>query len=159
MEQPSVAGDLAREVRVGCVGMRVTRLHRVVGRIYEQELRAEGVSLPQMEILADLVTCAGPVRPAALATRLMTERSTLSRNLALMQERGWIAAVETSPTGRAMSVTIAAPGIAVFESASSAWRGAQASVLGMLGPDAAATLDRWLGRCPGARAVEDPGTP
>jgi len=33
--------------------------------------------------------------------------STLSRNLAVMQDKGWISAVETSPTGRTMSVAIA----------------------------------------------------
>jgi hypothetical protein len=36
----------------------------------------------------------------------MLERSTISRNLALMQEKAGVAAVGTSAAGRAMSVTI-----------------------------------------------------
>jgi hypothetical protein len=74
----------------------------------------------------------------------MLERSTVSRNLALMQKRGWVTIVETSPTGRAMSVTIAAPGVPAFTSASTAWRSAQTSAATMLGPAAASILDQWL---------------
>jgi len=139
-----IADDLAEEVRGACLGMRVARLHRIVARVYEQALDTVGLSLPQMEILTVLISATGPVRPTALAARLMLERSTVSRNLALMQKRGWVTVVETSPTGRAMSVTIAAPGVAAFTSASTAWRSAQTSAATMLGPAAASILDRWL---------------
>ena len=84
------------------------------------------------------------MRPAALATRLMAERSTVSRNLALMQERGWVTVAETSPAGRAMSVTITGTGVAAFTGACTAWRSAQTSAARMLGPAAASTLDQWL---------------
>ena len=144
MEQRTIADDLAEQVRSACLGMRVARLHRVVARVYEQELQTAGLSLPQMEILTVLITAAGPVRPAALATKLMTERSTVSRNLALMQKRGWVTVAETSPTGRAMSVTITGTGVAAFTSASTAWRSAQTSAARILGPDATSVLDQWL---------------
>jgi DNA-binding MarR family transcriptional regulator len=124
--------------------MRIARLHRIVGRVYEQALQTVGLSLPQMEILTVLISGTGPVRPAALAARLMLERSTVSRNPALMQRRGWVTVVETSPTGRAMSVTIADTGIAAFTSASTAWRSAQTRAATMLGPAAASMLDQWL---------------
>jgi DNA-binding MarR family transcriptional regulator len=144
MEQHAIANDLAEEVSGACLGMRVARLHRVVARVYEQALQTVGLSLPQMEILTELMSVTGPVRPAALAARLMLERSTVSRNLALMQKRGWVTVVNTSPAGRAMTVTIANNGIAAFTSASTAWRNAQTSAATMLGPAAAATLDQWL---------------
>jgi DNA-binding MarR family transcriptional regulator len=140
-----IADDLAAEVADACLGMRVARLHRVIARRYEQALQTAGLSQPQMEVLASLIIAAGPVRPAALAARLMLERSTLSRNLALMQKKGWVAVAETSATGRAMSVTITSAGAAAFASADSAWRRAQADAARMLGPDAAPTLDHWLG--------------
>jgi hypothetical protein len=44
-----------------------------------------------------------------------------------------------------MSVTITDAGIAVFTSAGTAWRRAQADAARMLGLDAASTLDQWLG--------------
>src|SRR5260370_26777172 len=106
MEQRTIADDLAEEVRSACLGMRVARLHRVVARVYEQELQTAGLSLPQMEVLTGLITAAGPVRPAALAAKMMAERSTLSRHLALMQKRGWVTAAATLPPGPAVAVTI-----------------------------------------------------
>ena len=145
MEQHTIADDLAAEVRGACLGMRVARLHRVIARCYEQALQTVGLTQPQMEVLTSLISAAGPVRPTALAGRLMLERSTVSRNLALMQKKGWVAVAETSATGRAMSVTITNAGAAAFTSADSAWRRAQADAARMLGPDAAPTLDQWLG--------------
>jgi DNA-binding MarR family transcriptional regulator len=144
MEQRTIADDLAEEVRKACLGMRITRLHRVVARVYDQELQTAGLSLPQMEILTVLITAAGPVRQAALAAKLMAERSTVSRNLALMQKRGWVTVAETSPTGRAMSVTITDSGATAFTRASTAWRSAQTTAGRILGPDATSVLDQWL---------------
>jgi DNA-binding MarR family transcriptional regulator len=144
MEQHAIADDLAGEVRGACLGMRVSRLHRVVARVYEQALQTAGLSLPQMEILTVLISATGPVRPAALAAKLMLERSTVSRNLALMQKRGWVTVAETAPAGRARSVTITGTGVAAFTGASTAWRSAQTSATAMLGPAAASTLDQWL---------------
>src|SRR5260370_15910874 len=114
MEQHTIADDLAAEVGGACLGMRVARLHRVVARLYEQALQTAGLTQPQMEVLACLISAAGPVRPAALAARLMLERSTISRNLALMRNRGSVTVTETSATGRAMSVTIIDAGITAF---------------------------------------------
>jgi DNA-binding MarR family transcriptional regulator len=98
MEQQAIADDLAAEVAGACLGMRVARLHRVVARRYEQALQTAGLTQPQMEVLASLISAAGPVRPAALAARLMLERSTISRNLALMQKKGWVTVAGTSAT-------------------------------------------------------------
>ena len=151
-QQHAIADDLAAEVADACLGMRVARLHRVIARRYEQALQTAGLSQPQMEVLASLIIAAGPVRPAALAARLMLERSTLSRNLALMQKKGWVAVAETSATGRAMSVTITDAGTAAFTSADTAWRRAQADAAKLLGPDAAPTLDHWLGSAAAAPA-------
>jgi DNA-binding MarR family transcriptional regulator len=160
MEQRTNADDLAEEVRSACLGMRVTRLHRVVARVYEQELQTAGLSLPQMEILTVLITATGPVRQAALAAKLMAERSTVSRNLALMQKKGWVTVAEISPTGRAMSVTITGTGVAAFTRASTAWRSAQTTAARILGPDATSVLDQWLDLHPEIASGSDggPGT-
>ena len=68
----------------------------------------------------------------------------MSRNLALMQKRGWVTVAETSPAGRAKSVTVTDTGVAAFTNASTAWRSAQTSAGAMLGPAAASTLNQWL---------------
>jgi DNA-binding MarR family transcriptional regulator len=143
-QQHPIAHDLAEEVRGACLGTRVARLHRIVARVYEQALQKAGLSLPQMEILTALISATSPVRPTALADTLMLERSTVSRSLALMMERGLVTVVETSPTGRAMSVTVTDTGVVAFTSANTAWRDAQTSAAAILGPTATSMLDQWL---------------
>jgi DNA-binding MarR family transcriptional regulator len=144
MEQRAVASDLAEAMQASCLGMRVARLHRVVSRAYEQALQQLGLSQPQVEILAELMCATDPVKPTTLAATLMIERSTLSRNLALMQEKGWLVRVETSPKGRTMSVAIADSGVAVLASARTAWQHIQTSMETTLGPAVSSTLDGWL---------------
>jgi DNA-binding IclR family transcriptional regulator len=53
-----------------------------------------------MEILIVLIGATGPVTPTALAARQMLERSTVSRSLALMQNRGRVTIAEIPPARR-----------------------------------------------------------
>jgi hypothetical protein len=73
----------------------------------------------------------------------------------VVTERGWVDPVETSPTGRAMSVAVADAGITVLTSASAAWQSAQTGMATTLGPDAVSTLARWLDRCAGLLTAEN----
>lgn len=145
MQHLTSAEDLAEKMARGCVGTRVGRLHRVVARRYDESLRPLGLSVPQMEILSALILIAEPVKPSALADVLNMERSTMSRNLAVMEDRGWIAPTERSATGRSMTVAITEQGAAKLESADAAWSDAQAALVEAMGPEAAGTLDAWLG--------------
>ncbi len=131
-------------LQAGCLGLRVGRLQRLVSRHFAQALRPHGLTNPQMEVLAVLILHGDPVRPSVLADQLAVERSTMSRNLALMEESGWITASETSPTGRFMAVTITPAGKQKLAGARAAWIDAQAAALQVLGADAVGTLDTWL---------------
>jgi DNA-binding MarR family transcriptional regulator len=84
------------------------------------------------------------VRPAHVADKLGVERSTMSRNLALMEAKDLIATVETSPKGRSMTVTITDHGTATLAHATAAWRAAQTDLIDHLGTDAPSTLDAWM---------------
>ena len=139
------AAELAQEIRAGCVGLRIGRLHRIVARRFDQSLRPLGLTLPQLEALSALALIGHPVRPGVLADYLAVERSTMSRNLAGLEERGWARTAERSPTGRSMTFEIAGPGTEVLAQAGEAWREAQAAVTTLLGADAPAQLDSWLG--------------
>ena len=144
MQHKAFAVGLAMKMQEGCVGTRVGRLHRLVDRRFEQHLRPLGLSVPQMEVLSALTLIAQPVKPSALADALNVERSTMSRNLAAMQERGWVAPGDVSATGRSMTIVITEDGTAKLGSAESAWEAAQASLVAALGADASGTLDSWL---------------
>jgi DNA-binding MarR family transcriptional regulator len=86
----------------------------------------------------------GPARPAQLAEILLAERSTVSRNLAALQERGWVETTTTSAAGRTMAVTATAEGAAVLTAARDTWAALQATAKEQLGPEATQTLDAWL---------------
>jgi DNA-binding MarR family transcriptional regulator len=142
MQHHAAAKDLAEAMREGCLGVRIGRLHRVVARRFDQALRPLGLSLPQLEVLGVLMV-RGPLKPTAVAEALAVERSTISRNLSLMERKGWVAR-ESSPSGRANSVAITEQGISVLASAREAWADAQAYVVELLGSDSPATIDSWL---------------
>ena len=144
MDQYTAASDLAETMRANCLAARVTRLHRVVARAYEQALRPLGLTQPQLEILSTLIIMTGPVKPSDLADSLMLERSSINRNLAIMEAKGWVAAAGTSLTGRTMTVAITESGIDMLASAKTGWQKAQASVVTSLGSGTPATLDSWL---------------
>jgi len=144
MQHKTSVEDLADSMATSCIGTRVGRLHRLVGRRFDESLRPLDLSMSQIEILSALTVIAGPVRPSALADVLGMERSTRSRNLAAMEDRGWIAPEETSATGRSMTVTITEAGKAKLATADAAWNDAQSALVDAMGPTAAATIDAWL---------------
>jgi DNA-binding MarR family transcriptional regulator len=138
------ARRLAEEMDRSCLGVRVGRLHRHVARQFEAALRPLGLTLSQMEILAGLTVAGRPVKPSMLAERLGVERSTMSRNLTLMESRGLVATAEASAGGRSLTVAITAHGTDTLAAAHEAWSEAQAGLLAQLGAATPTTIDAWL---------------
>ena len=136
------ARDLALTMRDGCLGVRISRLHRLVARRFDQALRPLGLTLPQLEILAVLMM-RGAQKPSAVADALAVERSTISRSLSAMEQKGWVA-IQSAPSGRAASVAITQQGVAVLARAKTAWAEAQAYIVDLVGTDASGTIDSWL---------------
>lgn len=139
--QHKKAVALSSAMRDQCLGSRVARLQRVISRQFDQKVRTLGLTMPQMEILAVLVM-RGAVRPSVIADALSIERSTISRNVALMERNGWVTVATES--GRTRTVSITRSGTHLLASASDAWNEAQQDVLERLGADAIGTLDGWL---------------
>ena len=138
------ASQVASDLQTSCLGVRIGRLNRMVGRRFDHALRPLGLSIAQMEVLGALVLNDSPLRPADLAQWLAVERSTMSRNLALMENRGYVRTTETSPSGRSQRVTITREGEMVLGQAEQAWRQVQDSIAAQLGEHAVPTLDSWL---------------
>jgi DNA-binding MarR family transcriptional regulator len=120
------------------MGARVRTLGRVVSGVYQQELDAHGVTVGQFNILTALCL-AGYMSPAALSARLRLEKSTVSRNLRLMIDTGWVQA-EGQARGQKLSAT--ARGQRLFEAAFPAWQKAQRRVKDLLGADGTEALAR-----------------
>ena len=148
--QQKRAERLATAMREQCIGVRVGRMHRIVNRSYENALLPLGISLPQLEMLSTLTIVAGPIRPTELADLLSVDRSTMSRNLAVLEARGWVETADTSPTGRSLSVRISTDGTVQLAAAERVWLTVQKKFSAALGDDPAATLDLWLNALSGA---------
>lgn len=144
MQHQAQAERLAHAMYQECLGVRIGRMQRLVGRTFENALRPVGISLPQLEVLSALTGVGRPIKPTELADLLLIDRSTMSRNLTLMETKGWVSAAETSPTGRSLAVQITAAGTVQLARAERAWRTAQKTVAASLGEEAVPTLDSWI---------------
>ncbi|WP_394846996.1 MarR family transcriptional regulator [Pendulispora brunnea] len=132
MSTRSVAKSIAEQ----CLAMRMRRLNRVITRIYDEELRPYDVGVAQLNALVAL-GLAGELQPAQLGAVLDVEKSTLSRNLRRLEERGWIDIVGQ---GSAQRVSLTARGEAVLGKARPAWERAQKRAQETLGGELAGAL-------------------
>jgi len=62
---------------------------------YERHFRGSGLRATQFTILATLAQT-GPVSISELSAKLGLERTTLSRKLRLLENKGWVCAIATA---------------------------------------------------------------
>jgi DNA-binding MarR family transcriptional regulator len=130
---------LALEMHRDCVAMRVRLLNRRITRLYDAALRPYDVTTAQLNILVALAL-AGDARATDVAAALAIEKSTLSRNLARMVERGWLSATEDA-RGTGKTLRLLAAGRTLVERAMPAWKGAQRQARRELEPALVGALD------------------
>ncbi len=116
--------------------MRVRRLSRVVTRKFDEALRPLGITPAQLSLLV-IIELHGPVAPSAVARYLDIEKSTLSRNLRLMNAAGWI---HDWSEGSEKRLELTAAGRKLLADAYPLWRQAQKKVRELLGTRTAQTL-------------------
>lgn len=123
-----------------CVAVRVRLINRAISRIYDVALRPFGLTIAQMNVLV-AVSRLRNARPSAVSERLCMDRSTLSRDLDKMLDRGWLNA-EEEEDGRAYRLEIAHKGRQLLERAAPAWRKAQRDTHDLLGADGVAAISK-----------------
>jgi len=135
---------MAQTIATECVGARVRMLNRATTRIYDDLLRPHGIKFSQMNILT-VVTLHGPVQPIEVARLLSIEKSTLSRNVRIMEANGWI---ESNPgdAGNTRVLRVTRQGRRLLMSAAPAWKEAQAQLTAALGEKATAVVRRSVDR-------------
>jgi DNA-binding MarR family transcriptional regulator len=119
--------DVASE----CVAFAVRRASRLVTSHYDAHLAEAGMRSTQFTILNGL-RALGDVTINDLAAQLQMDRTTLTRNLSLLESRSWIERLP-GPDRRVRLVRLAAGGQAALASANSAWQTAQNMLLERLG--------------------------
>src|SRR5438309_535868 len=104
-----------------CLHTRMTA--RAVTRVYDEALRPVGLKITQFALLASIdMGISGSI--SDLADRLAFERTTLTRNLHLLKESGFIA--RRKGTGRAVAYALTQKGRHAITEATPLWKAAQA---------------------------------
>lgn len=125
-----------------CAAFNLRRTARAVTQLYDTSLREAGVRSTQYAILV-AVAKAQPVSVGALAAIILTDQTTMTRNLRLMATDGLI---EVSPRGarREKLVRLSKKGERVLGRATPLWRAMQARFVSRVGERRWAELRRGL---------------
>ncbi|MGH9831246.1 MAG: MarR family winged helix-turn-helix transcriptional regulator [Blastocatellia bacterium] len=138
--------EFSKARRGECACANVRKAGRALTRLYDEELRPSGLRITQYGILG--VTMAmEPVTVTHLAEETVTDRTTLTRNLKILEDRGFISIREGNDR-REREVSLTTEGREALKAAYPFWKKAQARVMKELG-------DRWDSLREGLAALVD----
>lgn len=86
---PERAPEPAKSTDTYCIAGRLRMLARVITGHYNEAFTAEGVTFAQAGLLMHMFAQPG-VRQAELSKRLQIEKSAMSRDVQLLQKKGWL---------------------------------------------------------------------
>ncbi len=121
-----------------CFCLASRQAARKITRLYDRYMQESGIRVTQFTILSQLML-RGEMPIGKLAGILGMERTTLTRNLTLLEERKWIS-IKPGDDPRSRIVAITAPGRSIVRRGFPYWSKAQAHVGKMLGDDGQAAL-------------------
>ena len=131
--KPSNSLDKARCLEMGrsCLCFNIRKAARAITHLYDRFLRPAGLRATQFALLM-AARINGPVTLTRLAKITVMDRTTLTRNLVVLEKRGFIT-IQSGEDRREREVSLAPPGYEVLEKAASLWAQAQAHLLEGLG--------------------------
>ena len=127
----------AEEIASECLCRRVRALSRRITAYYDEALRDTGLTANQLTVLV-AVERAGEIAAVDLGELLEMEKSTISRTVTRMIDRGWLAA--SAGTARRRTLTLTAAGRELTREALPRWRVVQKQTREALGPELSDTL-------------------
>jgi DNA-binding MarR family transcriptional regulator len=114
-----------------CVAFTLRKATRAITQRYDAALRGTGVRSTQFALLV-AVAKHQPVSVGTLAELMVSDATTMTRGLRLLQARGLLS-VSARSAGRRRLVALTAPGRRTLARAVGAWRRAQAEFVGEFG--------------------------
>lgn len=150
-----VGADDCRAMARLCLSMNLRKTERLVTRHYDSYLAEAGVTAAQLPILAAVATLAEPTF-RTLSAELELDRTTLSRNLSLLQRRGLLS-VGPSSGPKAGPIALTAKGRQALRRAHRLWLDAHRALEGVLTNSSVAQGLRFLRRLrQAAKTIAEP---
>jgi DNA-binding MarR family transcriptional regulator len=127
-----------------CLCLAARRASRTITREFDRALHAHGLRVTQFTLLAALHV-GGPKSIGDLAELLSADRTTMTRNLAIAGQHGWVMLRTHRGDARSRIAAITPKGSRALKAALPAWRRTQQRLTGTIGPQAAASLRKLAG--------------
>ena len=146
MPAPAAPPDLDRDCRdvlTQCACEALRRSSRAVTARYQEGLSETGVTAAQLPILV-AAQVMGPAPVGALAAQLLMDRTTLTRNLAGLQDAGFVS-IDADVDRRVRLVALTPAGRRSLRRAIRAWRDAQSRMESRFGAERVRALVGELG--------------
>ena len=128
-----LAMEKCKEIGQTCACYKVRKAARAVTKIYEEVLRPIGLRATQFSLLM-ATRVMGPVTVVKLAQVMVMDRTTLTRNLQILETRGLIM-IKPGEDRREREVNLTAEGMEVLAKAVPLWEEAQERVREGLGEE------------------------
>lgn len=116
----------------GCMISRTRLIARVLSNVYDEVLRPYDISSAQFALLVAVFNLKAASR-AEIGRFTHQDRSTLTRNIKLLLDGGWIAETADDEGGRRRPVVLTETGTALLHEVHPAWQSAQKKARDMLG--------------------------
>jgi DNA-binding MarR family transcriptional regulator len=116
--------ELCMRVRAMCACNQLRRATRGITQLYEAEMAPGGLKVTQLPILVALRS-EGDLSVTRLAGALSLDRTTLTRNLSVLEQRGLIRTEENDDDARVRMVSLTREGADVLSGALTCWEEVQ----------------------------------
>jgi DNA-binding MarR family transcriptional regulator len=135
--------EVCWEVRRLCACDQLRRVTRGVTQIYDSAMGPSGLRITQLPIFVGLAS-EGDLALTALADGLALDRTTLTRNLKVLEDRGLIRTYEDADDARVRMVSITLEGSRMLTGALECWAQVQEFVEERFGRDRLIALEDEL---------------
>lgn len=131
--------ELINEIACSCLMGRARLVARVISAMYDELLHPYGLKASQLNLLV-VVAQGGPIRRVDIGRLLQLDASTLTRNLQVMINNGWIEEIRDGSDGRGSPLRVTRQGAALIAEVAPAWKKAQRRARALLGDDGVTVL-------------------
>ena len=125
-----------------CTSFKIRKMDRLLARQYDLAMAESSLKSTQFSLLTNIKNY-GPLGLSELANKMTMDPSTLTRNLRLVKEQGWVKQV-SGADARNRLVSITPKGAKKQEEAKMLWEPQQQRIMDTLGAKQTAALNAML---------------